>query len=77
MAGGAHKVAVVACISVKMLLSVDREADYLAVLGQAFKVTVDGAETDVHGEGLSGGKGVLHKKIETIDNAGLRAVGRH
>lgn len=45
--------AVVACVSVKMLLSVDREADYLAVLGQAFKVTVDGAETDVRKE-LSG-----------------------
>ena len=37
----------VAYVAVKMLLSVDREADDLAVLGQAFKVTVDGAETDV------------------------------
>ena len=45
--------AVVACISVKMLLSVDRKADYFAVLGQAFKVAVDGAETDVRKE-LSG-----------------------
>ena len=39
--------AMVAYVAVKMLLSVDREADDLAVLGQAFKVTVDGAETDV------------------------------
>ena len=43
----------VACVSVEMLLSVDSKADDLAVLGQAFKVAVDGAETDVWKE-LSG-----------------------
>lgn len=61
--------AMVAYVAVKMLLSADREADDLAVLGQAFKVAVDGAEADVGKE--------LSRALVYIVGAGVILSRRH